>query len=93
MVPMAATINTVDAAATVGAILNSISENIRSGSVILVVPTKKRTSTSSSSDSMKQKTPAAMMPGLISGRVTFMNVLKALAPRFLAASSSEVSKR
>ncbi len=90
---MAETINIVEATATAGSIRNWSCEKILMGSVIRLVPTRNMAKIRSSKDIIKQKIPAVIMPGLINGIVINTKVLKALAPRFLAAISSEMSKR
>src|SRR5215469_15019291 len=56
------------------------------------VPLTKLEVTKSSIDNANAISAPAMIPGKISGRVTFWNVTQALAPRSLAASSTDRSK-
>ncbi len=48
--------------------------------------------TKSSIERLKASSAAAMMPGRISGKVTFQNVTISVAPRSIAASSRRRSK-
>ena len=59
---------------------------MNSGKVI-VLPAVKLVMTKSSIDRLNASSAAAMMPGRMSGKVTFQNVVHSFAPRSIAASS------
>src|SRR6266404_3919201 len=59
---------------------------------VFVVPDTKFVMTKSSIDNEKASNAAARMPGKISGKVTFQNVVHSFAPRSIAASSRRRSK-
>ena len=54
---------------------------------------RKRVAVKLPKEMTKAKILAEMIPGLIMGKVIFINVLSLLAPKTLAASSRERSKR
>ena len=56
------------------------------------MPDTKLVTTKSSIDRLNASSAAAMMPGRMSGKVTFQNVVSSSAPRSIAASSSRRSK-
>src|SRR3954454_13616425 len=58
---------------------------------VLAVPDTKLVTTKSSMDRLNASSAAAMIPGRISGNVTFQNVVSSSAPRSIAASSSRRS--
>jgi hypothetical protein len=69
-----------------GGVATRAAPQTKSGNVI-VAPALKYVITKSSIESAKASSPAARMPGMIRGSVTFRNVTHSLAPRSIAASS------
>ena len=74
-----------------GGVATRAAPQTKSGNVV-VEPALKYVITKSSIESANASRPAAMMPGMISGSVTRMNVTSSFAPRSIAASSRWRSK-
>ncbi len=67
-------------------------ENTKIGKVVAPGPAKKLAITTSSSDKAKDNSQPANKEGEIIGKVILKNTVEGLAPRSIAASSSDMSK-
>jgi hypothetical protein len=81
----------LEIAVTVGSSPCSSVEYILTGRVVVLPPAMKMLMVVSSKETINENMPATMSPGLIIGKVIFLNVSRGPAPKSLAAYSIFIS--